>query len=102
MNAHSRYLVELERPDDGWMALQGVSRRAREATLAVCEDGDPVRFLRTVYVPEDDTCFFLFEAETADAVIAVGEIAGVAFHLVAQPVADRPGFRRAVLPLLTG
>jgi hypothetical protein len=31
-------------------------------------NGTPVRFLRSIFVPEDETCFFLFEAPTAAAV----------------------------------
>lgn len=31
-------------------------------------EGVPVRFLRSVFVPEDDICFLLYEAPSADAV----------------------------------
>ena len=30
--------------------------------------GIPVRFLRSVFVPEDESCFFLYEGPNTDAV----------------------------------
>ena len=49
-------------------------RTAREiAAAARAVDGTPasgrsVRCLRSIFVPEDETCFLLFEAPSADAV----------------------------------
>ena len=43
--------------------------------------GVPVRFLRSVFVPEDESCFFLYEGPTADA---VREAAARAELVVAQ------------------
>lgn len=31
-------------------------------------EGEHVRFLRSVFVPEDDACFFLYEGASAQAV----------------------------------
>jgi hypothetical protein len=33
-------------------------------------EGEQVRFLRSIFVPEDDTCFFLYEGSSARAVRA--------------------------------
>ncbi len=63
-----RYLVELERPPDGWAQLEQVAAGARAAAAAMCVAGVPVRFLRSIFVPEDDACFFLFEAPSQPAV----------------------------------
>ncbi len=32
------------------------------------EEGNPVRFVRSIFVPEDDTCFFLYRARTREIV----------------------------------
>lgn len=61
----SRYLVELRRPDEGWTELRAAADQARRAAAEMRAAGVPVRFLRSVYVPEDDACFFLFEGPSA-------------------------------------
>lgn len=98
METAARYLVELTRPSDGWLALQGASSRARRAADGLQQEGGLVRFLRAIYVPEDDTCFFLIEAESAELVDAVGVRSGVGFHRVAEPVDAGRGWQRAVRP----
>ena len=51
----------------------------RNAELArTAAEGTAVRYLRSIFMPEDETCFLFFEAASA---AAVGE------------VADRAGFR---------
>ena len=32
------------------------------------EEGTPVRFVRSIFVPENDTCFFLYQAQTPEIV----------------------------------
>jgi hypothetical protein len=60
----TRYTVELRLPDAGWADVQAAATRAREAS------GDGVRFLRSIFVPEDDTCFLLYEGPSAESVRA--------------------------------
>ena len=98
METASRYLVELTRPGDGWLALQGASSRARRAADTLQAEGELVRFLRAIYVPEDDTCFFLIEADSPQLVDEVGVRSGVSFHRVAEPVDAGRGWQRAVRP----
>jgi Nickel responsive protein SCO4226-like len=31
-------------------------------------EGEQVRFLRSIFIPEDDTCFFLYEGPSAQSV----------------------------------
>jgi hypothetical protein len=61
----TRYTVELRLPQGGWADVQQAAARAREAC-----DGERVRFLRSIYVPEDDACFFLYEGPSAQSVRA--------------------------------
>ncbi|HEX5617263.1 MAG TPA: nickel-binding protein [Solirubrobacteraceae bacterium] len=65
MDTPTRYTVELRLPHAGWADVQELAARARAAT-----DGGPVRFLRSIFVPEDDTCFFLYEGPSAESVRA--------------------------------
>jgi hypothetical protein len=65
-----RYTVELRPPETGWKELQQATARARQATEEMRREGSQVRFLRSLFVPEDDACFFLYEGPSASAVRA--------------------------------
>jgi hypothetical protein len=65
------YLVEayLARGDAGGRAAR--ERRARSAAEELTRQGTRVRFDRTIHVPEDELCFFVFDAPTgSDAALA--------------------------------
>jgi hypothetical protein len=81
-----RYLVELHRPLSGWQELQGVTAQARAAAEQLSEEGTPVRFLRSIFVPEDDSCFFLYEGPSADVVGEAGRRAALAVERVVEAV----------------
>ncbi len=65
MQALARYLIELQHPAGGWQHLPGLAARIRKAAELMRDEGRSVRFLRSVFVPEDDACFFLVEASSA-------------------------------------
>jgi Protein of unknown function (DUF4242) len=44
------------------------AERARLAANAMTREGTPVRYLRSMHVLTDETCFLLFEAESVDVV----------------------------------
>jgi hypothetical protein len=70
MQKLARYTVELRRPGAGWQELQQATARARQETQRACDEGAQVRFLRSIFVPEDDACFFLYEGASAQVVKA--------------------------------
>ena len=70
MDALQRYTVELSRPPDGWADLDRVAARARRAAARSSGNGTTVRLLRSVFVPEDETCLFVYEASSVEAVRA--------------------------------
>jgi hypothetical protein len=47
-------------------------------------NGRPVRVLLTAFVAEDETCFYLFRADTANGVADAGTVAGMAFARVVE------------------
>jgi hypothetical protein len=74
------YLVEtyLSRRLAGERASR--ERRARSAAEQLAEGGTPVRFDRSIYVPEDEICFFVFDAPSGrDAAV-------VAQHACLEPI----------------
>lgn len=70
METRTRYTVELSRPQAGWGTLQEATARARQASEQMRLEGEHVRFLRSIYVPEDDACFLLYEGSSARSVQA--------------------------------
>lgn len=72
----------------------GVERGAKDARLAAEEltgSGTPVKFVRSIFVPEDETCLFLYEAESADAVRRAAHRAELRFDRVAEAVTELKG-----------
>jgi hypothetical protein len=69
----SHYLVELRPSRLGWSELETLTARARDSAAELRRAGSDVRFLRAVFVPEDETCFFLYEGESQ---LVVREAAG--------------------------
>ena len=70
MDTPTRYTVELRLPQGGWADVQEAAARAREASEQMRREGERVRFLRSIFVPEDDACFFLYEGPSAQSVRA--------------------------------
>jgi hypothetical protein len=83
------YMVELyvSRADPG--AVERAARLTTRAAAQMSRLGTPVRFLRSIYVAEDETCFFLYAAESEAAVREAARAAGRPFEHVAE-VIDEP------------
>jgi hypothetical protein len=60
------------------------SARARAAAKAVSRGGMPIRYVRSIFVPEDETCFHVFESSSREAVVAATERAAFAFARIAE------------------
>jgi hypothetical protein len=81
------YLVELY---VSCAERDGVGRRAKRAQRAALEltAGTPVRFVRSIFVPTDETCLLLFEAPSIDAVREAAHRAELPFDHVAETAVD--------------
>ena len=62
------FLVELYVAHDDHSAARLHADSAAKATADLTREGRPVSCVRSIFVPQDDTCFLLFEAPSADAV----------------------------------
>ena len=62
------HLIELRRQHAGWTQLEALAEDARRLADELRAEGLQLRFLRTISVPDDETCFHLFEG--TDAAVA--------------------------------
>ncbi len=90
------FLAEVYTPRLDGAALARLVAGLKAAAEAMSADGFRVRYLRSILVPEDETCFHLFEAESAEAIYEAGRHAGLTFDRVAaavEPVTSEGGAR---------
>jgi hypothetical protein len=86
------YLVEVYLPRSRAHDARATGRRARAAAEQLSREGVPIRYVRTTYLPDDETCFHHFEARTPAAVeeasrrAALGRARIVPAIEVSQPV----------------
>jgi hypothetical protein len=81
----TRYTVELSLPRAGCTDVEEAAARARAATA---DDG--VRFLRSIFVPEDDSCFLLYEGPSAESVRAAVRRARLGAQRVEPTLKETP------------
>ena len=73
----AEYLVELYVAQGDYHAARLHAERAERAGADLTREGHPVRCLRSIFVPEDETCFLLYEAPSADLVAEAVQRAGL-------------------------
>jgi hypothetical protein len=73
----AQYLLELYAARDDVAAVAAGAARARRAAAELTGEGTPVRCLRSIFVPGDETHFLLCEAGSADAARETARRAGL-------------------------
>jgi hypothetical protein len=77
------YLVEVYQPRTRAGLAPACVRSAAEAVSLA---GMPVRYVRSIFVPEDETCFYVFESSSREAVVAAIERAALPFARITEAV----------------
>jgi hypothetical protein len=95
MPTTNRFFVELAPPAGGWEHLQQLTARARLEAESLSRGGMIVRFLRSIYLPEDDTCFFLYEGDSVETVGEAGRRAELHVLGIAPALQARNASREA-------
>lgn len=84
------YLVEVyvsrDAPPVTTPEIDEVSLAANQLT----QEGTPVRLLQSIYVPDDETGFYLFHALTVDAVREASARAGLQYEHISEAVSATP------------
>jgi hypothetical protein len=85
----SKFLVEAYVPaavaHDTHSGVDGVADAAGELS----REGTPVRLLHAIFVPEDETGFYLYQARSSEAVREAATRAGLRFERVTEALTDR-------------
>jgi Protein of unknown function (DUF4242) len=71
------FVVERYRPSSHPDSLSAVADRLTAGARQVSPDGTSVRYLDTIFLPGDETCLHLFEADSEANVRAAARQAGV-------------------------
>jgi hypothetical protein len=69
--------------------LRAHERRARAAAKELTQQGIRIRFVRSIFVPADEICFYVFEAISAEAVGAACDRAALRFERIVEAVDTR-------------
>ena len=84
----AEFLVELYVSRADAHGVEREAQRTRHAAAALTAEGRPVRLVRSIFVPEDETCFLLVEAGSFDVVREDAQRAGLDVDHVAETVPD--------------
>ena len=86
----TEYLVELYRSQTEAVTAAADGERARVAAEVLTAFGRPVRLVRSFFVPDDETCFLLYEAESAGAVRTAMALAGLSCDEIHKTAGEPP------------
>jgi hypothetical protein len=82
----AEFLVEFYLSRTDREAAAAGADSARLAAGELTRRGTPVRYLSSIFVPEDETCFHLYEAISADAIREVAQRAELSFERVLEAI----------------
>jgi hypothetical protein len=89
------YLIESYLPRSRSSELRAVVDRLRRATDSLSAEGAPVRHLRSTFLPDDELCLHLLEAESVAMVSEASRRAAIEPARVVQALSvagtDAPG-----------
>ena len=85
------YLIESYLPRSRSGELPAAVSRLRRATESLAAEGATVRHIRSTFVPSDELCLHLFEAEDEATVGEASRRAAIEPARVVQAISDAPG-----------
>src|SRR5215217_6814892 len=83
------FLVETFLPRGAAGERTARERRARSAAEELTRQGTPVRFDRTIHIPEDEICFFVVDAQSGREAALVAQRAALDPLRVVEAVSSR-------------
>lgn len=80
----AKYVVERYLPGIQPDQLTAAAGSAKKTTAQMTEEGTPVRYLRSTFIPGEEKCYCLFEGPSADAVKEANERAQIPFERIVE------------------
>jgi Protein of unknown function (DUF4242) len=80
----SSYLLEAYTPASA--LLDHIEARVRSAAAEISESGTPVRHVRSIFVPEDETCFHVLDGPSREAIARTAKRAGISTPRITKAV----------------
>ena len=84
----SEFLVEVYVSRAGSTSAVPAIGEISAATEQLASEGRRIHLVRSIFVPEDETCFYLFQAQTADLVREAAARAGLCVERVTEAVSE--------------
>ncbi len=79
-----KYMVERHLPGITSDQLSAAAARAKSTTAQMSEEGTPIRYLRSTFVPSEEKCYCLFDGPSADAVEQANKRADIPYERVVE------------------
>ena len=92
----SRFVVERYVPGLTIADLRSAEPRFRRAATALRRSGHPARYLGSMLIEAEETCFSVFEADAVESVAEVNRLAGLPFDRIVPVVELREPERSAL------
>ena len=80
----AKYLVERYLPGIQPEQLAAAAGSAKSTTEAMTQDGTPVRYLRSTFIPGEEKCYCLFEGPSADVVKQANDRAQLPYERIVE------------------
>lgn len=81
------YLVERYLPGIDAEGLRALVERLQDASAQLRADGAQVRYLGSLYLPGEESCFCRLEAPSAEAAARLNDLAGSPYARISEAVA---------------
>ncbi len=79
-----KYMVERHLPGITSDQLSAAAARAKSTTAQMSEEGTPIRYLRSTFVPGEEKCYCLFDGPSAEAVEQANKRADIPYERVVE------------------
>ncbi len=82
----SVYMVERALPGITMEQLGAAQQSAIQTAERFTEEGKSVRYLRSTFLPQENKCMCLFEADNSEDVAAVNQAANIPFERIVEAI----------------
>jgi hypothetical protein len=78
------FVAEQYFPRAGAAAASRAGTAARRAAEQLAREGAQIELVRSIFIPDDETCLFIYEADSVETVQFAGERGALAFERIVQ------------------